>query len=323
MDFRKELLIKPFQNQIQLTDRIFLSGSCFSENLGAKMAAYHFRTLINPYGILFNPISIVQSLQNVLFNKIYTPEDIFYHEGLWKSWNHHSQFSGEDQDKVLQSLNHSNQKAYEHLQQSRWLILTLGSAWVYSRENGVVVANCHKIPTDKFNKSLLTVSEIRDSMEQLLQELEKFNPNLRVIFTISPVRHLRDGFVENNWSKAVLIQSVHEIVNKNPNVYYFPAFELIIDDLRDYRFYAEDMVHPNYLATDYVWEKFQQACIDEKSRSFFPDINKINAAKAHKAFQPTSEAHRKFREKNLELVKNLMNKLPNLDWQDDLHFFSD
>ncbi len=323
MDFRKELLIKPFKEQIQLDDLLFLCGSCFSENLGAKLAAYHFRTLVNPYGILFNPISIVQSLQNVLSNKNYTPEDIFYHEGLWKSWNHHSQFSGENQDKVLQSLNHSNQKAHKHLQQSRWLILTLGSAWVYSRENGEVVANCHKIPTDKFKKSLLSVSEIGESMEQLLQNLEKFNPNLRVIFTISPVRHLRDGYIENNWSKAVLIQSVHEIVNKYSGACYFPSYELIIDDLRDYRFYAEDMVHPNYLATDYIWEKFQLACIDEKSRTFFPDINRINAAKAHKAFQPASEAHRKFRQKNLELVRDLQHRLPFLDWQHDLHFFSD
>lgn len=323
MDFRKELFIKPIREQIQLDDLLFLCGSCFSENLGVKLGAYHFRVLINPYGILFNPISIVQSLENILSNRKYTPEDIFLHEGLWKSWNHHSQFSGEDKDKVLQSLNHSNQKAYEHIKQSRWLILTLGSAWVYSRENGEVVANCHKIPTDKFNKTLLSVSEIRESMEQLLHSLEKFNPNLRVIFTISPVRHLRDGFVENNWSKAILIQSVHEIVNKFPGTYYFPSYELIIDDLRDYRFYAEDMVHPNYLATDYIWEKFQQACIDEKSRSYFPDINRINAAKAHKAFQPASEAHRKFRQKNLELVRDLQRKLPFLDWQHDLHFFSD
>jgi hypothetical protein len=129
--------------------------------------------------------------------------------------------------------------------------------------------------------------------------------------------------VENNLSKAILIQSVHELVKEHSNLYYFPAYELILDDLRDYRFYAEDMVHPNYLATDYVWEKFQKACIDETSRSFFADINRINAAKAHKAFQPTSEAHRKFRKKNLEMVKDLEAKLPFLNWEDDIRFFQD
>jgi hypothetical protein len=196
-------------------------------------------------------------------------------------------------------INDSRQKAHEFLKSANWLIITLGSAFVYQLETGEVVANCHKVPADKFRKKLLPVEDALSTLDNMIHRLFIFNQDLRIIFTVSPVRHLRDGFVENNRSKAVLIQAVHHLVEKFSGLYYFPAYELVIDDLRDYRFYAEDMVHPNYMATDYVWEKFCEACIKKNTRDIMKEINQVNAAKAHKPFQPRSMAHKAFLQKHL------------------------
>jgi hypothetical protein len=220
-------------------------------------------------------------------------------------------------------MNRSLQDAHLFLKKTRWLVITLGSAWVYQLENGEVVANCHKVPTDKFRKKLLTVEEVLSSLDNLIHRLFIFNPGLKIMFTISPVRHLRDGFVENNRSKAVLIQAVHHLVDKFAGLYYFPAYELVIDDLRDYRFYAEDMVHPNYQATEYVWQKFTAATMDAATLKLMQEINLVNAAKAHKPFQPDSEAHKKFRQKQFEMIRRMEKEFPFIDWEGDLDHFRD
>ncbi|MFZ4059518.1 MAG: GSCFA domain-containing protein, partial [Ferruginibacter sp.] len=183
------------------------------------------------------------------------------------------------------------------------------------------VANCHKVPTDKFNKKLLTVAETTALLQTMMDAVVQINPQIQFIFTISPVRHLRDGFVENNRSKATLIQAVHALVDAHAAVHYFPAYELVIDDLRDYRFYAEDMVHPNYTATNYVWSKFVPACIDEPSQTLMKAINIINAAKAHRPFHPQSEQHKIFLQKNLEKVQELQIAYPYIDFAEELNYF--
>lgn len=323
MEFRKELIIRPFKHKIDFTDKILLIGSCFSDNLGEKLRHFKFDVRINPNGTLFNPVSISKALSSYIACKSYNPDDLFFHDDLWKSWDHHSQFSHREQNEILRTINTSIQETHNLLKRSSWLIITLGSAWVYEKENGSVVANCHKVPTDKFRKRLLTALETKAMLADCIHELTSFNPSIRILFTISPVRHLRDGFIENNRSKAVLIQAVHDLLEEKNNIMYFPAYEFIIDDLRDYRFYAEDMVHPNYMATDYVWEKFQQSCINDRSLFYFKDINLINAAKAHKPFQPDTAAHQQFRKKNYNLVKKLQAELPELNWESDLEFFKD
>lgn len=322
MEFRKELKIKAFRSQLSVLDKLMLIGSCFSENLGEKLRSFRFDVQINPSGTLFNPVSICRALESYIDKKNYSQDDLFFHEELWKSWDHHSLFAHPDREVALSNINEMVTSAHQTLLEAQWLIITLGSAWVYEKEDGRVVANCHKVPTDKFFKRLLPASEISADFRNLHQRLKQVNPNLKIIYTISPVRHIRDGFVENNRSKAALIQAVHELIDSTDySAMYFPAYELIIDDLRDYRFYAEDMVHPNYLATDYVWDKFVNACIDERSRRFFPEIGQLNAAKAHKPFQPMSVAHQKFREKHYQLAEKLRGEWPQLDWQSDLNFF--
>ena len=277
--------------------------------------------LDNPNGILFNPVSISKSISSYIDNKQYKESDLFYQNECWNSWEHHSRFSKPDAIECLNGINESQSKANAFLKKADWLLITLGSAFVYELENKDVVANCHKVPTDKFVKRLLFVDEVFSGLQQMIEKVQAFNTGIKIIFTISPVRHLRDGFVENNRSKATLIQAVHQLAEKNNSCFYFPAYELIIDDLRDYRFFAEDMVHPNYAATNYVWEKFIATCIDEPSQQLMKDIAVIVAAKNHKPFNPTSEQHKKFLQLNLEKVKKLQQQFPHINLKEEESYF--
>lgn len=322
MDFHLELDIKKSTAQINYADRILLCGSCFTENIGSKLNYHKFKTLQNPNGILFNPVSIAKSLTSYIENKQYKEEELFYFNDIWQSWEHHSRFSSVNKEQSLLLINDSQKAAHQFLKEANWLMLTLGSAFVYELENKVVVANCHKVPTDKFNKRLLSVEEVLSVLDNLIHRLFLFNPKLKIIFTISPVRHLRDGFVENNRSKATLIQAVHQLTEKFEKLFYFPAYELVIDDLRDYRFYAEDMVHPNYAATNYVWDKFVNAMMDDETISLMEKVNEIQRARNHKPFNPASDQHKKFLQSYRQKTEQLQKQFPALDLREELHFFS-
>ncbi|MFZ1783827.1 MAG: GSCFA domain-containing protein [Ferruginibacter sp.] len=322
MDFRLAFTPKPFDVKINHRQKLLLIGSCFTEQIGTKLSNHKFSVLDNPNGILFNPVSITRSVSSYINNKQYRETDLFYQNESWNSWEHHSRFSHPDKAVCLACINESQTKAHEFLKHADWLLITLGSAFVYELEDQQVVANCHKVPTDKFTKRLLAVEEIYAALQMMNEAALAVNPGLKIIFTISPVRHLRDGFVENNRSKAALIQAVHQLADKNNNCFYFPAYELVIDDLRDYRFFAEDMVHPNYAATNYVWEKFTAACIDEPSQQLMKEIAVIVSAKNHKAFNPSSELHKKFLQTNLDKVNKLQQQFPYIDFNEEAAYFS-
>lgn len=322
MEFHLEFSPIPFATKIDHSQLLFLAGSCFTEQIGQKLSAHKFRIIDNPNGILFNPVSISKSVLSYIQNKQYSEADLFYHNELWGSWEHHTRFSSVSKDTCLQKINASQSAAHGFLKNADWVLLTLGSAFVYELENKQVVANCHKVPTDKFKKRVLAIDEVVTVLENLLLNLKAFNPKLKIIFTISPVRHLRDGFIENNRSKAILINSVHHVVDKYEHAFYFPSYELIIDDLRDYRFYAEDMVHPNYAATNYVWEKFVTTCIDPSSQILMKEINTINAARHHKPFNPASQAHQKFLKINLAKIEKLKEQFPYLNFKEEILFFN-
>lgn len=322
MDFHLEFSPKPFDVKISHHHKLLLVGSCFTEQIGTKLAVHKFSVLDNPNGILFNPVSICRSISSYINNRQYSTNDLFYQNELWNSWEHHSRFSDPDKEICLARINDAQTAACTFLKTADWLLITLGSAFVYELENREVVANCHKVPTDKFNKRLLSVDEVHSGLQQMIEETLTYNPGLNIIFTISPVRHLRDGFIENNRSKATLIQAVHQLVEKKPNCYYFPAYELIIDDLRDYRFFAEDMVHPNYAATNYVWEKFIATCIDEPSQQLMKEIAVIIAAKNHKPFNPASQQHKTFLQTNLEKVKKLQQQFAYINFEEEKKYFN-
>ena len=321
MDFHLEFTPRPFDVKINHQHNLLLIGSCFTEQIGSKLTAHKFSVLDNPNGILFNPVSISRSLNSYMENRQYGQEDLFYENECWNSWEHHSRFSHTEASICLQMINGSQNAAHAFLKKADWLLITLGSAFVYELENKNVVANCHKVPADKFNKRLLAVEEVVSGLQLMIEKLIAFNPAIKIIFTISPVRHLRDGFVENNRSKATLIHAVHQVLEKNGACLYFPAYELVIDDLRDYRFYAEDMVHPNYAATNYVWEKFIAACIDVPSQQLMKEIAVIVAAKNHKAFNPTSGQHKKFLQTNLEKVRKLRQQFSYINFDEEENFF--
>ncbi|MEP7165015.1 MAG: GSCFA domain-containing protein [Ferruginibacter sp.] len=328
MDFHAEFFPKTFPVKISHRNKLLLVGSCFTEQIGNKLAQHKFTVMENPNGILFNPVSISNAVISYANGKMFYEKELFYYNELWGSWQHHTKFSSIDKNKALEAINHSQEKANGFIREADWILLTLGSAFVYENtfaENAGpyenVVANCHKVPADKFNRRLLDTTEIKNVLTAMMKEVKKINPAVNFIFTISPVRHLREGFIENNRSKASLIQAVHSLINE-VDIFYFPAYELVIDDLRDYRFYAEDMVHPNYAATNYVWEKFLATCVDEPAQQLMKEIAVIVAAKNHKPFNPTSEQHKKFLLTNLERVKNIEQKYPYIDLSEEATFFN-
>ena len=327
MDFHAEFFPKPFLKKIDHKDKILLVGSCFTEQIGNKLGAYKFCTLQNPNGILFNPASICKAVISYTKGKLYNESELFYYNELWGSWNHHTKFSRPHKTDALELINEEQKNAGSWIKQADWILITLGSSFVYENMNAEnaedynnVVANCHKVPIDKFNHRLLDIDEIKSMLSFMIEQVKQVNPTVNFIFTISPVRHLREGFIENNRSKAALITAVHTLCN-NEDVFYFPAYELIIDDLRDYRFYAEDMVHPNYAATNYVWEKFIQVAINEDSQQLMKEIAVIIAAKNHKPFNSISEQHKKFIAANLEKVKKISRFYSYIDFSEELLFF--
>jgi hypothetical protein len=329
MDFHLVFSPKQLVKKIAHQHKLLLLGSCFTENIGDKLMAHKFSVLQNPNGILFNPVSVKEAIENYITNKVIGEGDLFYLNEGYHSWQHHSRFSGITKQAAVQKINASTNTAHQYLKQTDVVIITLGSAWVYqltdkaaNAKAGNVAANNHKAPADWFNRRLLSNQEVIDLLNAAIEQLQQFNPSIKIIFTISPVRHLREGFVENNRSKAALINAVHSATENFENIFYFPAYELVIDDLRDYRFFAEDMVHPNYAATNYVWEKFVAACIDEPAQELMKQINEINAAVSHKPFNPTSEAHKKFRQTNLNKIKNLKTKYPYLNLTKEEAFFN-
>jgi len=260
-------------------------------------------------------------LHHYLDKSFIETEDLFEVQGLWRHWNFHSSLSRADKNETLDTMNHSIQEGADCIKKADWLILTLGSAFVYYH-NEIPVSNCHKVPATEFEKKLLTSENILLEFEKVFHKLKLNNPNLKLILTISPVRHLRDGFIENNRSKAVLINTVDRICAAHKDVVYFPSYELIIDDLRDYRFYAEDMVHPNYLATKYVWNKFVQTAFDGSTKEILKVIDEIKCAYQHKAQHPDSSDHEKFRLKYRNRVSELSIRFPNMDLRNELLHFS-
>ncbi len=322
MKFLIDIDIKSPKEKISYHDKIMVVGSCFTEHIGGRLDELKFRVLQNPNGILFDPLSVSSSLISYINNKLYTTYELFSLNELWQSWQHHSRFSGLDKDEVLNNINASQNEAYSFLKHANWLIITLGSAFSYQLiKTNEHVANCHRAPLNAFNKKFIHIKDIIDSFTNLLNELKKFNPSLKVIFTISPVRHIRDGVIENNRSKARLIEAVHTLVEQHKHAYYFPAYELVMDVLRDYRFYDIDLVHPNYAATEFVFEKFTASFVEEDSLTLMGEVKKIILSYKHKPFQPSSEAHKNFMQKNLEHIIALSKKYPYLKMDKEIMFF--
>ena len=307
----------PFQkeryNPIDYTSKVLLLGSCFSEHIGEKLKYFKFQTFQNPLGILFHPKAIENLLLKAINQETYNEAAIFHLNERWHCFEVHSEMSHTDKEVLLNNLNTAIQNTHEFLKKASHIVITLGTAWTYRHiATDLVVANCHKVPQKQFLKELLSVEDITASLDAIVTLLKSINPKLTIIFTVSPVRHLKDGFVENQRSKAHLIAGIHEIVNEREQIHYFPSYEIMMDELRDYRFYADDMVHPNTLAVNYIWEKFHHAWISHESENIMQDVETIQKGLAHKPFNPTSAQHQQFLAKLQEKIEKIQQQVPSV-----------
>jgi len=318
MNFQLDIHIPDLDPRIQHNSNIMLIGSCFTEHMTSFLNRNKFNTIQNSHGIVFNPLSVCKALSDILDNKKYLKSDLFYLNEYWHSWYHHSDFSDMDQAITLQKINQEIEAQHQFLKTTDYLFITLGSAFAYRLlENNIFVSNNHRAPSQWFEKVLLEIDVIVEQLRHIQTRLIELNPNIRIVFTVSPVRHIRDGVIENNRSKARLLESIHSL----KNVYYFPAYELVIDILRDYRFYDLDMVHPNYQATAFVWEKFVAHCIEPSCIPLMKKMEQIYKAKNHLSKNVNSQAHKKFLKEHLDLCIFLKQEYPYLNLDDEIKQF--
>nr|WP_288936152.1 GSCFA domain-containing protein [uncultured Allomuricauda sp.] len=295
MKLQTTILLEKASNPIDYQSRLLLMGSCFVENMGEKLNYFKFQQFQNPFGILFHPLAIENLIQRAIARKMYQQSEIFEQDGIWRCFDAHSELRSAFSDELLRLLNLRLEETKKSLETSSHIIITLGTAWVYEHQtSGKIVANCHKVSQKQFTKKLLSLGEIEGSLDHILKLIQKVNPKAQIIFTISPVRHLKDGFVKNQRSKAQLITALHQIINGH-NVPYFPSYEIMMDELRDYRFYGKDMVHPNELAVDYIWERFKWVWISKKIYPVMHEVDAVQKGLLHRPFNPDSEAHQKFK----------------------------
>ncbi|HLP11441.1 MAG TPA: GSCFA domain-containing protein [Flavobacteriales bacterium] len=294
--------------QIDHASRIMLVGSCFSTEVGLKLNQAGFHTHVNPFGTLFNPHSIFESLNIAVRNKKFGSSDFFEHNGLWHSYKLHSKFSSFHLNDAISTINANIEAANKFIFNANVLIITFGSAWVYElKESERVVANCHKMPQSLFNKRKLGINEIITDYSHLLEHLKGANPNLKVIFTVSPVKHLKDGFIENTWSKSTLNVSIHELVRRFDFCDYYPSFEILNDDLRDYRFYKNDMVHPSDLATQYIFDHFKKSYCTPETIQMAGEFAQLTRSIEHRTVNRESTEYSKFITDLKSRAERLMN----------------
>ncbi len=304
--FRTELNPKPSSHKIQLSNPLISIGSCFADNIGKKLSQHKFKVEYNPFGIIFNPLSIFELIEMAL-DETRLPEDSYLvRDGIHLNYKVHSELYGKSQEQLESNINHQRNRLTKVLKKPTTIIITLGTAWVYEeKKTQMLVANCHKTPASQFNKRLLSSEEISSAFMLLKEQLHAQNPELKFILTVSPIRHVKDTLESNMVSKSILRLACHQISTYADDVDYFPAYELLMDDLRDYRFYEKDMLHPNQLAQEYIWGKFMDVYFDKETKAFIKNWGEIRSAMKHKAFHPESDAHQKFLQKTIEKLEQL------------------
>ena len=304
--FRTDIEINTNFPKIDYKSKILFLGSCFAENIGNKFIEAGFNVNLNPFGVLYNPDSIKENIKIILNEQYFTENDLVKSNSLWFSYNFHSKFSNVDKDTCLNNINSSISKSVESIKNSDYIFITFGTAWVYKLINeNIVVANCHKQPSKIFERYRLSINEIVESYKDLINEIKQINSNVKIVFTVSPVRHWKDGATGNQLSKSILLLAIDEILNLTENIYYFPSYEIVIDELRDYRFYKDDMLHISELAVNFIWEKFKYAFFNKETQNIILQVNKFHSALKHKPFNPDSKEYLMFLEKNINKINNL------------------
>jgi hypothetical protein len=317
--FRTPVIISDPQVRINYQNKSLLMGSCFADTIGAFMNSYKFPVLINPFGTLFNPFSIAENLTRLVSREKFTINDLKYHNGVWFSFSHYTGFAHANRDVCLSTIHSSMIAAADWLKQCDFLMITFGTAVMYRyKDTHKIVANCHKLPAAEFTRELASPDAIIVLYEHLLEKLRQINPQLRVIFTLSPVRHWSDGAITNQLSKSVLHYSIQQLLLKQNNASYFPAYEIFMDELRDYRFYAPDMLHPSESGSNYVWERFYETYADDSAKEIMAGVAAILKAAAHRPMNTESTNHKTFVQKTLKQIQHLTESYPFLDFSNEI-----
>ena len=319
MNFRTQVELPEKEAEFRYSDRFMLLGSCFTENVGILLKENKFRCDVNPFGVLYNPFSIARALSQMMEYKVYGQADLFFANGLWHSWMHHSAFSKMDVQTCVDGINNRLIQAASSLNDCDWLVVTWGTAYVYvHKETDEVVGNCHKQPDRCFERKRLGVEDIVGVWKDLLATLKSRNPKLKILFTVSPIRHAKDGLHGNQLSKSTLLLAVDELCRHCPDCFYFPSYEIMMDELRDYRFYADDMLHPSQLAIEYIWECLGKSYFSENTKGIMKEWQGIQRGLNHKPFNRESEAYRNFISQIVLKINQLKEKLPYFDVQKEL-----
>lgn len=321
--YRTTFPIPVSSSLLSYTKPAVFMGSCFTEQIGQKLMELKFPVDVNPFGVIYNPWSVKNCLEVLIREKEFTKEELHYFDHQWLSFYHQTSFSHPDLQQCLKTINDGVRYSSGFLKMAEFLFITFGTARVFTwKESGQVVSNCHKIPADQFERRMLSPGEITRMFVELMNELSAFNPRLKVVFTVSPVRHWKDGAVGNQVSKATLLLAIHNLRENFPETGYFPAYEIVMDDLRDYRFYAEDMIHLNRTANDYIWRLFKHSFIEKESQEIISRIEKILEAVAHRPMKPDSESHRKFLQESLKYTSEVQKQYPFLDLNREMGYFA-
>ncbi|MBR6284956.1 MAG: GSCFA domain-containing protein [Muribaculaceae bacterium] len=318
MEFRTTLRIGENQGLLHHSDALVLMGSCFSDNIGSKLRMAMMTASVNPFGTLYNPLNIAQGVERLIAAEPVPGLSLFHQSGVWNSYDFHSRFSQPDKDHALDTMNTSIINGHQQLRNCQALVVTLGSAMVYRlKSSGLVVANCHKTPQHEFQRGMATMNEMVQALDSMVTHLQAFNPQARIIFTVSPIRHIADGLDVNALSKARLRVAVDEVMAKHPaNIYYFPAYEIMNDDLRDYRFYAADMVHPSEVAIEYIWQAFQATYFDDRSAQAIARCERVSKRLQHRPMSTNRDVVERFNADTKAVLKNLYREYPYLKSHD-------
>lgn len=322
MNLRTSFNIGPSPLRITYNDRVMFIGSCFASSIGEQMEKGKMTVMINPAGTVYNPVSVCNTLDSITAGREFVKEDLCFHDGMWLSFYHYTDFSSEDPDRTLDKINTRLNEASAFLKNSAFLFITLGTARIYRwKKTGLVVSNCHKIPAVQFSSELLSVKEIVDLWTEQLDAISTLFPNLKVIFTISPVRHLKDGAHGNQISKSVLFLAVEELLGHKSKPQYFPAYELVMDDLRDYRFYNEDMIHLSDSAINYIWDAFSASYLDASAVKIWNEALKISKARTHRFNTDSSSKKKDFARNMLNQISQIEKKISSIDFSEEKNYF--
>ncbi|OGU55375.1 MAG: hypothetical protein A2V66_04170 [Ignavibacteria bacterium RBG_13_36_8] len=322
MIFRSEIDLPKSDLVIEHNNRITTVGSCFAENISQNFIFYRFDVLGNPFGVLYNPASIFNSIKLLSDRKVFKKEDLFFDQGEWHSFYHHSDFSNHNADACLEKINEELVKTRKYFETTDVLIITYGTSYVYKhRERNIIVSNCHKIPAAQFDRLRLNMNETNDHIESTYKLLKEINNNIKIIFSVSPVRHWKNGAVDNQLSKSVLLMAVHEAIKEKGDCVYFPAYEILMDDLRDYRFYESDLVHPNKIAVEYIWEKFVNAHLTDSCKNVLMEIEPLAKAIFHRPRNIFSDNYKNFILNQLNLIERLRKKYYYINLKEEEKYF--